>query len=287
MKKIFIPFSALLIVLLAVSCEKDKKAEIPSYLSIGEITVKDSAGNVVSSDAEDAWIYIDDKLKGVFQLPTKLPVLEEGVHQLDIRPGVNENGVYDLKVKYLFYEPYSQSLNLKDGEITTIDPVVTYADFAKINTSWPGADFEGGINFNRSTISDTFFVQTPNNTGSPVYGNTVGTYYLTDEKPIFEAYTDPIADVPRNDPEVWIEMDYISDVHVEIGLYQGGTAPSNRKRLVIFKPQSTWTKVYIKLAAGILTFPTAPNYRFYILSVKDNTLSTSVTSIDNVKLLHF
>lgn len=285
MKKFIDSILFLLLLGLLVSCEKEQQAEIPSYLSVGEIIVTDSTGKVISSDAEDAWIYIDDKLKGAFQLPTKLPVLEKGVHKVDIRAGVVENGIYDLKVKYPFYEVYSELVDFEDEKVHHLDPVISYTEFTEINTSWAGADFEGGINFNPTFNSDTFFVQTPNNTGNPVYGNYVGTFYLTSEDDFFEAYTDPIVNVPRNDPDVWMEMDYISDATIVVGLYRAGM--TDQYPLVYFKPQSKWTKVYIKLAAGILTFPNSSEYQFFIGCKKNNQLSTSVTSIDNVKLLHY
>lgn len=287
MKKIVYSIVACLVLLMASSCEKDEKAEIPSYLSIGEIVVTDTTGNIISSDAQDAWVYLGDQLKGVFELPTKLPILEEGPHEVYIRAGVNENGIYNLKVRYPFYQEYTEIVDFKDKETHHVDPVITYTDYTEVNTDWTGADFEGGINFNRSNNSDTFFVQMPNNTGNPVYGNTIGTFYLTDEKNFFEAYTDLIVDVPRNDPEVWVEMDYISDATITVGLYQVGMSNEEQKPLVYFKPQSNWTKVYVKLAAGILTNPNAVGYSLFIGCLKDNTYPTSVTSIDNVKLLHF
>src|SRR5690606_11241618 len=91
MKKIIYSLAFCFLLVMSSSCEKDKQAEIPSFLSIGEITVTDTSGNVISSDALDAWVYIDDQLKGAFEVPTKLPILEKGVHRVDIRAGVNEN----------------------------------------------------------------------------------------------------------------------------------------------------------------------------------------------------
>ena len=61
------------------SCSKfDKEEPIPSYISIRKIdlvvpdSLKDKQGSA-SASISDAWIYIDDKLQGVYQLPAKFP----------------------------------------------------------------------------------------------------------------------------------------------------------------------------------------------------------------------
>lgn len=278
--------SFFLLSILVTSCGKDKKAEIASYLSIDKITVEDTNGNPISSGDLDAWVYINDQFKGTFELPTRIPILEKGSQHVEIRAGVAENGVYDLKVVYPFYSIYSEVVDFQKEQIHHISPVVNYSKSAKINTAWSGADFEGGINFTKSFKSDTIFVQTPNITGKPEYGNFVGSFFLTEENYVFEAYTDPIIDVPRNNPEIWMEMDYMGDEILAVGVYRGMDF-SDPFPLVYFKPQSAWKKVYIKLAAGILSFPNAPQYRFFIHSQKMNSLPVSMTSVDNVKLLHF
>src|SRR5690606_27667553 len=128
-------------------------------------------------------------------------------------------------------------------------------------TEWGGADFEGGINLNNSTVSDTELVRTTAPSSS-IYGKFVGTFYLTDKNPFYEGFSEEIISIPRNGSAVWMEMDYISDVTLEIGFYQDFA--KNQYPLVYFKPQGQWTKVYINLNDAILSYPSAPNYNLYI-----------------------
>lgn len=286
MKKIYYSLFVCLLAIFSTSCKKDKKAQIPSYLSIDKIQVKDSAGNLISSGDLDAWVYINDQFKGAFELPVRIPVLEKGPRRVDIRTGVAENGIYDLKVIYPFYKTYSEVVDFELEQIHKISPVVTYAENAKINTAWAGADFEGGINLNRSFKSDTILYQEANNSGISTLGDYVGSYYLTDENYIFEAYTDPFSDIPRSNPDIWMEMDYKSDELVSVGVYRGDDF-SDIEVIVHFRPQSSWKKVYVKLAAGILSKPNASQYRLFIHTQKMSGLPVSKTSIDNVKLLHY
>lgn len=269
-----------------LSCKKDLEAEIPSYVTINSISVEDSTGKLVSSNITDSWVYINDKFKGVFELPVTFPVIENGSHRIDIRPGINENGITETKVNYAFYQAYSTHIDLKDEEVYVLDAVVRYKEAAQINTSWAGANFEGGINFFPSPDSDTTFQLTAAEPANSVYGKSSGSFYLTDEKDFFEAYSADIVSIPRNGTEVWIEMDYKSDVTLAVGLYQDFRQV--QYPLVYFKPQNNWTKVYINLNNAILSKPAAPNYNFFIAALKDNDqLEITETTIDNVKLLHF
>ena len=53
----------------------------------------------------DAWVYVDDGLIGAFELPATIPVLAEGKHKLEIRPGIKLNGISSTRAPYPFYQP--------------------------------------------------------------------------------------------------------------------------------------------------------------------------------------
>ena len=270
---------------LLYACKKDLEAEIPSYININSIAVEDSSGNVVSSNIKDAWVYVNDKFKGVYELPTSLPIIENGQNKIEVRAGVEESGMTEFKLVYPFYTPYSTTVELHDEMAYTINPVVNYSSITKINASeWTGADFEGGINLNKSNTSDTSLIRTTA-PASSIYGDYVGTFYLSNQDSYFEAVSEKIINIPRNGTAVWLEMDYISDVTIEVGLYQNDM--DNQYPVAYFKPQSNWTKIYIDLNDAILSFPGAPNYNLYIAALKEGSKSVTSTSLDNIKLLHY
>jgi hypothetical protein len=72
MKKI----TYLLIVLVLSSCQKEDTVDIPTYLKIDNIVLDE--GNTTSI-ITDAWVYVNDQLQGVYELPAKFPVLEEDI----------------------------------------------------------------------------------------------------------------------------------------------------------------------------------------------------------------
>ena len=92
------------------SCSKDElEATIPSYISIDKFTISTnySTQGTSSSNITDAWVYIDNDLVGIFELPAKFPVLKEGNVKIDVYPGIKENGISERRSKYIFYNAYS------------------------------------------------------------------------------------------------------------------------------------------------------------------------------------
>ena len=66
MNKIFIIFFSLLL----FSCN-ELDLGIPNYLIIEEINVNDNT----TANITDAWVYVDDNLIGVYELPANFPTL--------------------------------------------------------------------------------------------------------------------------------------------------------------------------------------------------------------------
>ena len=81
MKKI----TYLLIVLILSSCQKEDTVDIPTYLKIDNIVLDE--GNTTSI-ITDAWVYVNDQLQGVYELPAKFPVLEEDIQTVRIKAGI-------------------------------------------------------------------------------------------------------------------------------------------------------------------------------------------------------
>ncbi len=122
-------FSGFIFALLG-ACELYNPTEpIPAYIHIDKIgltTSADGSQGSNSSKITDAWVYIDERLIGCFELPVTFPVLYEGSHQLKIRAGIKVNGIAATRAPYPFYEAYTQSVDLQKGTKITVSPTVKY-----------------------------------------------------------------------------------------------------------------------------------------------------------------
>jgi hypothetical protein len=80
--------------ILLSGCEpKDDPDLVPSYLHIEKIDLNSTySQGTASANITDAWVYIDDKLIGSFELPATIPILTHGKQNLVVRAGVKLNG---------------------------------------------------------------------------------------------------------------------------------------------------------------------------------------------------
>ena len=97
-------YSILFLIICIVSCNKDNN-EVPCYISIDDIQVNEYA-NSAGTNVTDAWVYINDNLQGVYELPARFPVLAQGKQKLRIRAGIKDNGIAATRVAYPFYSSF-------------------------------------------------------------------------------------------------------------------------------------------------------------------------------------
>ena len=117
----------LFVSLLFAGCVKNNPD--PSWLEVNEWTLENNIsiteGELVH-DFSDAWVYVDDKLIGVFEVPFKIPLLLSGNSKITLYPTVRNNGISATKKIYPFVEPYIIEANLVQNQTLTINPTTKY-----------------------------------------------------------------------------------------------------------------------------------------------------------------
>ena len=141
-------------------CKDKLKVDVPSYLKIDDIVVNTdyfSQGST-SDNIIDAWVFVDDQLIGTYELPVTLPIVETGIHKIEIKAGIKRNGQVTDRVTYPFYQSYtnSTSINLVANETYELTPELEY--YSSANFVWL-EDFETpNITMEASGNSDTNMV---------------------------------------------------------------------------------------------------------------------------------
>ena len=101
---------------------------MPAYIKIDTIkldTYYPEQGSK-SANITDAWVYVNDNLVGVFELPALLPVLHRGPNKLQIYPGIKLNGISSTRVPYPFYQPVVyDDFNFVEDSVHEMNNVVT------------------------------------------------------------------------------------------------------------------------------------------------------------------
>lgn len=263
-----------------------KEVPTPAYIYIEDIDVQtDPSNGAATAKVSDAWVFVNDQLIAVDELPTMLPTQIVGEQEVKILPGILDNGQSRSRLAYPFYNPFVVTRTLVPGEIDTLRPVVDYLTGSTVSIV---EDFEGsGVVFGEDLDKDdttklertTEFVRS---------GNYAGVVTLTDSHPQwitattirYEDLQQPLSPTP-----VYIELDYKSDIPFEVGLvahlttgiqidYRGGGLS-----------KENWTKLYLSFGESVYNFK-AKEFGVAFRALKPTTMSEAKIYIDNVKLVY-
>ena len=148
---------ALLLLTSIISCKKEDINDIPSYMTIEEITLDENSTHNIT----DAWVYIDDNLHGVYELPANFPILTQGKHKLRIKAGIKDNGIAGTRIPYPFYSSYIEEEHEFNPEtIMSITPIVSYLESTVLDDE--SEDFDGnGLNLDTDSVTFSIDNTTP------------------------------------------------------------------------------------------------------------------------------
>lgn len=284
-KKLF--YSILLFLCFAIAFQSCKlinpEVKVPAYIYIEKINLSTNyiTEGTNSSKITDAWVYLDDKLVGAFELPANIPVLAEGDHKISVRAGIKVNGISATRAYYPFYDQYIVNVNLKPEETDTLKPVVNY--FSGQLFHWM-EDFEGGgITLMKYSNSDTIIEKT----SDPQYvfeGNYSGVTHLTSAKPHLISVSIENFVLPLGNNPVFLELNYKNNNTFYVSLYANGT---QRIDGLTINRSENWNKIYINFTPYINTYSTASNFKIFIEAYKETDVENPLLLFDNIKLIYF
>lgn len=283
---------SLLVIAGLYSCDEfEGNQTVPSYIQI------DSLGFTCDLDLQgttnqrivDAWIYVDDNLVGGFELPAKVPVLVEGVHKLEIRPGILLNGISDTRAPYPCIEPVIlEDFNFEPDSIINAYGVSTY--YGNAEFIWM-EDFEdASLTIKKSENSDTTIARiNTNGVFTEDFSQYSGICYLDENA----EYVQLISDDGNNEgfifdrgDFIFLEMNYRCNSPIVVGLYitlQDYTV-ENRSFLII-SPSEDWKKIYVNFTPIVNETVNAVSYVVYIESYLMDGSINGFIMLDNIKLV--
>ncbi len=274
-------YSILFLSVFAAGCRKGDN--VPAYLEIPRIEVVNANGTPISSKITDAWVYADDDLLGVWEIPARIPVLSEGNTRIQIQAGVKRNGMFDDRAAYPFYTWYEGTVDLARTASTTLVPQVSYT----ANTDlWTEAFEDAGMQLQVTEESDTTFDRF-NEPPFQFEGTAVGGFILDQQRPYIRVYTDE--DFSTNGGPVFLELDYSTNVVLTIGVLYTSNGVSTGSSYVYLVPTAggdgstpSWNKVYIDLSP---VFNSNISQRDIYFEAWAPTGGTARVFLDNIKLV--
>ena len=268
MKKI----TYLLIVLVIASCQKEDTSGIPTYLKIDNIASDE--GNT-TSNITDAWVYVNDQLQGVYELPAKFPVLEEEIQTVRIKAGIKINGIASSRIAYPFYTSYFEDISFTPNETKTITPIVSYLNGIDFFLE----DFEGsGLEIDTDSLSFT------RDNIDGLDGN-YGKITLQDSMYISEITTFELKNLPQAGAPVFLELDYKSNTQFLVGVYVNYPQSVIQKDLLWINPKQEWNKIYVNLTTTISEGINASSFKVFI-GMKREGEDPNELYFDNLKVVY-
>ena len=275
-----------LFLLFLLSCSKMNPD--PSWVKINEwslISNKTNKEGELSHSFSNAYIEIDDKTIGFFELPIKLPFLEKGKHTIKIYPVILNNGISASKTIYPFCVPYKLDIELTQNKTTSITPQTSY--YTDCNF-WI-EDFEdAGIKL-KSDSGYEDLLSSGNDEKYLKFGNNYGRIIVSKNKPIWQGKTTTNSSLPQG-KNIYLELDYLNTTNLLTGVYISNNSGISYNPNVTLNSQDKknlkWKKVYIDLRQMVSYSINGSIFEQYF-NVANNTINdTNFVLLDNIKLIY-
>lgn len=281
------------LVLLLSACVKNNPD--PSWLEVNEWTLEANPSlsgeeGELTHKITDAWVYIDDKLIGVFQVPFKIPILKSGPCNIRLYPTIRINGFQANKIKNDQMVPYDIAANLVQNQTFTINPVTHYKD----NVSFWIEDFEDiNIKLTDDPNTSSANLNLANDSLKWFNGNYYGRVLLSPQDSIWIAYTnqDQQLTIPKG-RQALLEIDYCNSIdftHYLLFVNANGTT-ENPMITMVNPPKGkplVWKKIYLELNEVIGYGPNNTNYVQAFKAFFDDSVANNLILIDNIKVVYF
>lgn len=284
----------LTLLVLISSCEVfDKEEPLPSWIEVDEFEMRDNpniAEGSLTEDIKDVWLTIDGERIGTFELPARIPVLDEGPHEVVVAPGIFVSGITALRDRYLFYKADTFDMDLQAGQTYKLEPKSGYLN-SSLQEIFVIEDFEDGDDRMALTGPSNATFERVSNPTIVEYGDGCGVMYLDENVTNAVVRTNGTLGLP-NSEAVFFELDIASDYYIQYGVYVNSVSADQAIDVYLMKPTgSEWKKQYVGLGSTIQTaygFYSPESFYIYAQAMysADSLPKVGTVKIDNVKMLY-
>ncbi len=276
------------IVFLFAGCIKNNPN--PSWLEVNSWVLEANPDSQyptgeLTHNFSDAWVYVDDEVIGVFEVPFKIPILKEGPVNIKIYPTVKNNGIAATKKIYPFVEFYEINTTLTQNQTLTLNPTTRYKSFTQF---WLEEFEDAAIKIENDPVSATNLIK-GNDPNILQWGNFYGEISLSEMDSVWVGYTESMV-LPKGE-EVYLEIDYYNTNNVITGVLGISSTEIKNNRNIRLNDQDSadvkWKKIYIDLREIISNSPNAEYFKQSFEAFLDDGKSSSFIIFDNIKVVRF
>ena len=288
MRKLLQPAVSILIIVLISSafsaCElisPDEKT--PSFLKIDSISLATTASEgPADHNIVDAWVFNNEQLVGIFELPAIVPILSEGEANIRIRGGIKLNGQVGTRIPYLYTQDYTGTLELFPDSQVHLNPTISFHD--DINFPWI-EDFEGvGLALSETTISDGRLERIDN---EDAFDGESFKLSLSESQLIVECRFSEAQPLPAGGTPVMMEFTYRSNHTLIAGIFSRDQTGTFQVPIIVLSPSEDWNRVYVNLTDIVSSNSGFFEHQPYFGFIRDEDHEgEAFVILDNIRVLH-
>ena len=269
-----ITYKIFIFLFIFISCEKDDK--IPSYLIVNNVNLNYNQNfGSITENITDVWVYFEDNLQGVYEIPVEFPVLEEGIKNIRVKAGIKANGIASTRIQYPFYSSFLDTINLVKDETIEIFPTFSYNDAFDAIIE----DFENsGTTVDSTITSEIDFTIVNEDENKYAFAEIVSPLIN------FEIATQDLT-LPQQGAPVYLELDYKSSTEFLVGMYINYPQDVVKSELVWVTSKQDWNKIYINLTQTVSESIGAQSFKVFFNMRRNDPSSNEEISLDNIKVL--
>lgn len=269
------------------SCELiNPEEQIPSFIRIDSISLSSNPATEgkPAHNFTDAWVYENEQLLGIYELPAVVPVLKEGDANIRIRAGVKLNGQVATRIPYLFSEDYVKNIELFPDSIHHVNPTIGFKN---------GVTFAWLENFDdnaTSSIAKTGLSQAEVEqvTGAESYDGKSLKLALDTDELIFEcSMSGDGVYLPSAGTPCILEFTYRSNNGFAVGLFSKDAGGTIQSRIIQLYPSEEWNHIYINLTDATSASPNYISHNPFFGFVRDENIEgEAFVILDNIRLMY-
>ncbi len=310
LRKLIIILPLVLLFVSSISCRKfEGDQTIPAYIKIDSMTLKTdyNTEGANTQKIQTIWIYVNDNLEGIYELPVYAPILARDFNKLTLQGGIHINGIAGTRAPYPFYESIIQDVVLKENTVLDINGgyMVTGNDSTPLisETSYYSncvfvwiEDFEDpSVGLDSITPSTVDIHRTAPANNPEAYlspdSHYSGYIELSADKSYFKIATNVGTgegfELPQaNNWPIFLEIDYKCNMPFEVGVYANDYSQVIEYPLVGVNPSEGWNKIYINLKPIVNHSVNADDFNIYLDGSLPEGMQKGEIYLDNIKLLY-
>ena len=267
------------------SCDLINPEEtIPSFLKIDSISLStnpSTEGNPVQN-ITDAWVYENEQLVGVYELPAVVPIMKNGDAQIRIRGGIKLNGQVGSRVPFLFTNDLVSTIELFPDSQLHLNPTLTFRN--DINFPWLEDFDQVGLSLAKTDFSEADVIRIE---GAEAYDGKSLKMGLTAEQNIFECRTGQSFDLPGGGTPIFLEFTYRCNNSLVVGLFSRYPSGTFQIPIIVLNPSEDWNHIYVNLTDVVSSNATFLDHKPFFGFLRDDDVEGEINVyVDNIRMIY-